>query len=275
MFERIIKLPAGPLIVGAVAFPLVFLSYVVFAGTTHFLLRVAFRKHFDKYQLSRRQPSRADVYREIRNAVPSLIAYQFTLILVCTGYRAGLLHIYGAVRDHGIVYLLLSIGLLVILNDAYFYWTHRLLHHRALYKRVHLTHHGSINPTPWAAVSFSPAEACVFGLFFPLVTLFMPVHYIAAAVWLFLQTLLNVLGHSGIEVMPRWLSRAGLANNVAHHQLHHEKVHYNYALFFPWWDRIMGTEYPAAARASARADTARHRLVESAPKPEPYSVHLR
>jgi lathosterol oxidase len=98
----------------------------------------------------------------------------------------------------------------------------------------------------------SPVEAGIVALFVPLVATFMPIHYLALGAFLLVHTVYNVLGHSGFNVAPRWLVRLGLTNTVAHHHLHHERVHYNYALFFLWWDRLMGTEYTEAGQGPAR-----------------------
>jgi sterol desaturase/sphingolipid hydroxylase (fatty acid hydroxylase superfamily) len=39
------------------------------------------------------------------------------------------------------LYILLCIVVLDYLHDGWFYWTHRLLHWRPLYKWVHFEHH--------------------------------------------------------------------------------------------------------------------------------------
>jgi sterol desaturase/sphingolipid hydroxylase (fatty acid hydroxylase superfamily) len=40
-----------------------------------------------------------------------------------------------------VVYMLGCVAALDLLHDAWFYWTHRLLHWRPLYKYVHWEHH--------------------------------------------------------------------------------------------------------------------------------------
>lgn len=46
------------------------------------------------------------------------------------------------------LYLLVTVVALDYLHDAWFYWTHCLLHSRALYKRVHSIHHRCIVTAP-------------------------------------------------------------------------------------------------------------------------------
>jgi len=58
----------------------------------------------------------------------------------------------------------------------------------------------------------------------------------------------NVMGHAGVELMPRALADSrwfGWINATTHHDLHHSSFHHNYGLYFTWWDRLMGTEHPA------------------------------
>ena len=43
----------------------------------------------------------------------------------------------------GLVSLVATVVALDVLHDAWFYWTHRLLHTKALFRRVHSMHHDS------------------------------------------------------------------------------------------------------------------------------------
>jgi len=58
----------------------------------------------------------------------------------------------------------------------------------------------------------------------------------------------KVMGPAGVGLMPRALADSpwfGWINATTHHDLHHSSFHYNYGLYFTWWDRMMGTEHPA------------------------------
>ncbi|MBB3167458.1 sterol desaturase family protein [Simiduia aestuariiviva] len=41
-----------------------------------------------------------------------------------------------------------------------------------------------------------------------------------------------------------------------HYDLHHQKFNGNYGLYFTWWDRWMGTEFPGYKADFKRAATA-------------------
>ena len=132
----------------------------------------------------------------------------------------------------GLYYL---IAALLLWHDFYFYWTHRLLHSRWLFRRVHGVHHRSRNPSPWAAYAFHPIEALVNSLVTPLALLAFTIH----------QIVRNAHGHLSIETMPRGFARhwlGGRFTTTTDHHLHHETAQGNYGLWFTWWDRWMGTE---------------------------------
>jgi Delta7-sterol 5-desaturase len=165
------------------------------------------------------------------------------VFLALSGVRP---RVYRSIDDHGWSWYFLSIALAIVIHDAYFYWTHRLLHHPALFRRFHRTHHLSNNPTPWAAYSFSAGEAIVQAGIGPLLVYTLPMHYSAFLAFMTFQITFNVFGHCGYEIFPRWFIRspAGrLLNSVTHHAMHHEKVNSNFGLYFNVWDRLMGTNH--------------------------------
>ena len=121
------------------------------------------------------------------------------------------------------------------------------MHHRRLFPLFHRVHHLSVNPSPWAAYSFAPAEAVVEAGIFPVVALVMPIHPAAFGLTMLWQILFNVAGHTGFEFHPRWLMKTPLRfilNTPTNHVMHHEKMRGNYGLYFNVWDRLMGTNHP-------------------------------
>ncbi|MGV3624174.1 MAG: sterol desaturase family protein, partial [Archangium sp.] len=133
------------------------------------------------------------------------------------------------------------LGFVLLVHDTFFYWSHRLLHHPALFARVHSVHHRSHTPSPFSALAFHPAEAVLQGIWaIPL--FFLP---IPTAVWLafaLAAITINVVGHCGVEVVPRRIrERWSWLNFTTTHDLHHQRVRGNYGLYLSLWDRVMGT----------------------------------
>jgi sterol desaturase/sphingolipid hydroxylase (fatty acid hydroxylase superfamily) len=137
--------------------------------------------------------------------------------------------------------------LLLVVQDTYFYWTHRAMHHPWLFQGVHLAHHRSREPSPFAAYAFSPVEALVHAAYVPLLLLVVPVHELAIFAFLAVMIARNVLGHLGIELFPRWFARSRWSRwstTTTHHALHHRHAGANFGLYFTFWDRLMRTTDP-------------------------------
>lgn len=222
------------------------------AGAVWFAFYVLFRERARPRKINPRLPTRGQIGWEIGHSVASMMVFGLTagaiVLANWAGYRT---RIYGDIGRHGVAYYYASIVLAVVTHDAYFYWTHRLMHHPRLFHRVHRTHHRSTNPTPWAAYSFSLPEAAVQAGVGPLVLYTIPMHYSAFLIFMTWQIIFNVFGHCGFEIFPKWFLRTrmgGFLNTPTHHALHHEKVSANYGLYFSYWDRWAGTNHPDYAR---------------------------
>jgi len=167
--------------------------------------------------------------------------------LVALEMLTGVSQLYLDPMELGPVWFVLSLGLLIIGHDAWFYWTHRLMHRPAWFRRFHRLHHKSNNPTPWTAYAFNTGEAAMHALYLPVVLLILPVPVLAAFLWGVHQIIRNAIGHCGVEIFPArhdGRPRFDWLTTVTHHDLHHASAGTNFGLYFTWWDRWMGTENP-------------------------------
>ena len=190
-------------------------------------------------------PSAADVRREMAYSLSTLMVFGAVGLGVLAAVMSGHAEVYFQVRQHGWPWLLLSFLLMVLWHDLYFYLTHRLLHTRWLFRRVHGVHHRSRNPSPWAAYAFHPLEALINAMVTPIALLVAPLHVSVLLAFTVHQIVRNAHGHAAVETMPagfvgHWFW--GRFTTTTHHHLHHETAKGNYGLWFTWWDRWMGTE---------------------------------
>lgn len=189
---------------------------------------------------------RRQIRRELLYSASTVVTFMFMGVFVFEGAANGWFRFYSDIDQYGWAYLALSIAGLAIFHDAYFYWTHRLIHHPKLFRHFHAIHHRSKNPTPFTAYSFDIGEAAINFMVVPLYCLFVPTHDIATMIYLWFMITRNAIGHCGYELMPRGWARhpfLGLSTSVTHHDMHHERMNGNYGLWFTWWDRWMGTEH--------------------------------
>ena len=156
--------------------------------------------------------------------------------------------LYTEIGEWGWGYYFLSLVLMMLMHDAYFYWTHRWMHHKAIYQQVHSVHHASLKPSAWASFSFHPIESIIEAAILPLLVLFVPIHPMMLIWHLTFMTLTAVINHLGFEVLPRNSFGRFVGHwfiTGSHHSQHHRFFNYNYGLFFTVWDRVCGTNHPS------------------------------
>lgn len=226
--------------------PFEFGRYVL-AAFGVFLLIAAFARSLAGRKIRKASPQRAQMVREFWASLRTSAIFALGGVVSVMGSEAGIMKAYDDPAQFGWGYFWLSLGALIVLHDAWFYWTHRLIHDPRLFRRVHRLHHKSHNPSPFTAYSFDIGEAAINAAFMPVMLLFLPISHFAVFLFLAHMILRNVVGHSGYELFPA--RRNGrpvfdFMTTVTHHDLHHAQAGWNYGLYFTWWDRMMGTEHP-------------------------------
>jgi len=186
------------------------------------------------------------IKKELINSFRTICIFVMLDIVIFDLADVGVFKTYSDVNKYGITWLVVSVPLGIILHDAYFYWVHRAMHHKSLFKIFHRTHHQSNNPTPFTAYSFAPGEAVVMYAFIPLLMLVIPMHHGAISIILLVMIFKNAIGHCGYELFPKNTTRIPvlrLNTTVTHHDMHHERANGNYGFYFTWWDQWMNTEH--------------------------------
>ena len=237
--------------------------YAIAASGLALILKLFWNAGLGRRKIQARSASRADVRREILTSLRTGILFSLTGVGIVLGAMHGVFTVYTDFEAAGIGYLAISLIGIIVAHDAYFYWTHRLMHHPRLFRTFHRTHHRSVTPTPFAAYAFDVPEALLMSLFTPLWLTIVPMHALGLFLFMAFMIVRNVMGHAGVELMPRALADSrwfGWINATTHHDLHHSSFHHNYGLYFTWWDRLMGTEHP-----NYREQLRGHRETDAAP----------
>jgi len=227
------------------------IKYCLVAVPFFFFYYIRYRKDFVANKIQSENISVKDIKKEIYN---SSVVFSIISLLNCLILYTPLVHytlIYHDISDYSIIWLLLSIPAGLLIHDTYFYWMHRLLHHKKLFRRAHIIHHQSTNPTPFASYSFHYLEAIVEGLIIPLLLFIIPLHPTAVYSFVVFSFIINVYGHLGYEIAPKWFRSSFLfnvLNTSTYHNLHHSHGYGNYGLYFRFWDKILGTENPEYIR---------------------------
>ncbi len=232
------------------------LRYVVGAGGTYLVICVFLSRRLRGQKIRATEPPKGQIRQEVLASLRTVLIFAAAGTSIALGAKAGLMTIYPDVAAYGWGYFLLSTGLLIVLHDAWFYWTHRALHYPPLFRRFHRLHHRSHQPTPFTSYSFDVGEAVVNAAYLPLVLIVLPAHPVALFIFVTHMMLRNAVGHCGVEVFPATATGRpvfGWMTTVTHHDLHHAHAGYNLGLYFSWWDRLMKTEHPYYLQAFAKA----------------------
>ena len=98
------------------------------------------------------------------------------------------------------VLLLVAVGLL---REVHFYWVHRLIHWKPLYKAAHYLHHKNVNIGPWSGLSMHPIEHLIYftGVFLHWI---IPSHPLHAIMHLMHLGLSPAPGHAGFDEVGPW-----------------------------------------------------------------------
>ena len=219
--------------------------YFVIAGLAFLVFYWLFKNRIRYKKIQLRFPQSKDYAREIGYSILTIFIFAAVPTLILKNpLLAPHTYFYTRIEQHGRLYFFAAFPLMFIIHDTYFYWTHRLMHHKKLFPYFHLVHHHSTNPSPWAAYSFHPLEAVVEAGIFVVFLFSMPIHPYHLFFFFLAMIIYNVYGHLGYELYPEGFNRHFIGkwiNTSVNHNLHHQYFKGNYGLYFTFWDRLMGT----------------------------------
>jgi sterol desaturase/sphingolipid hydroxylase (fatty acid hydroxylase superfamily) len=219
--------------------------YFMLAAIAFLLFYILFRNKWAFRKIQQRFPKNSDYLREIIFSAITIAI--FSLVSVILFWHPAVrphTTIYKNISAYGWLYYFLLYPVLFFVHDTYFYFAHRLMHHPKLFRWVHLIHHKSVNPSPWAAYAFHPLEAFVEASVLFVFVFSFPIHFTHLLIFFLMMIIYNVYGHLGYELYPKGFSKSAVGkwiNTSVNHNLHHQYFKGNYGLYFLFWDRMLGT----------------------------------
>lgn len=218
--------------------------YFIIAAIAFLVFYVIKRQQWFYKKIQQKFPLRKDYLREVSYSIVTALIFALVGYLVFVTPFTKITRAYFDIGQYSIGYFVFSIFLMLFIHDTYFYWTHRFMHWKPVFKYLHKVHHQSTNPSPWAAMAFHPLEAVIEASVIIVIVLLIPAHPLAIALFLLLMMLYNVYGHLGYELYPKGFSKSFLGkwvNTSFSHNQHHHYFEGNYGLYFLFWDRWMHT----------------------------------
>jgi sterol desaturase/sphingolipid hydroxylase (fatty acid hydroxylase superfamily) len=189
----------------AAAFSINLLWYLFFSVPAFLLFWVLFKKKYYRLRIQKLQKIHwPDVWHDVQLSLYTLAV--FAIMRTCTTQLSdnGVSYIYTNTKQYGYLWLVVSFIAVLIIDDAFYYWSHRLMHHPKLYKFLHKAHHNSTNPTPLCSFALHPFEAVIDNALRIIIPLLLPMHLYVFILWQLASMLNNILGHLGHEAYPRW-----------------------------------------------------------------------
>lgn len=221
-----------------------FLVFFSITSVAYYVIWVKFKSFFARFKIQKSMPRPEAIWIEISQTI---------IALFCTSllsFRVGFMenykfsYIYDDIFEKGILYYIFTLVFIFILADAFYYWAHRLMHHKSIYKYTHKIHHNSVRVTPFTTISVNVSELIITSTFILIVMSFLPMHRSILLIFAAVSLLKNIMIHLGHEILPKKLNNTWLSWLVTatHHEIHHMKFQQNFGIYFRFWDVWMGTE---------------------------------
>lgn len=217
--------------------------YFLITGLAYYVFYIWKKKKWSHLKIQQKSQDKKQLQNDIFYSSLTLVLYNIAALILFWWYQKGITRIYIDINEYGIVYLVASVGLMVIMHDTYFYWTHKLMHRSSWLYQFHAIHHRAHQPTPWSAFAFHPVESVISLGIIPLIVFSIPTHPLALMLFITIMTIYNIWVHLGYRLTSKngkpffgkWY------NTSTNHDLHHQGSAVNYGFYFTAWDKIMLT----------------------------------
>lgn len=203
-----------------------------------------------------RDQVRDNMFRALVSAVPILTFYE---VLTYWGFANGVLGHAGF--DTGpVLFWGWFVALLIlapVVHSVHFYFGHRLLHMRALYRRFHSLHHRNVEVGPWSGLAMHPLEHLIY-FSTVIVQWLLALHPVNALFQIHIAIFNAATAHTGFEKLKLG-PRLAIDGGSHFHDLHHKHFECNYGGSLAALDKLFGTFHDG----SVEADTAMRRRLRA------------
>ncbi|MGI9520827.1 MAG: sterol desaturase family protein [Hyphomicrobiaceae bacterium] len=192
---------------------------------------------------------RDNMFRTLGYGVPIITFYEvLTYWIFANGYFAFMPFAEGSIGYW--VWFVVLLLIMPVIHSTHFYFTHRMLHWRPLYKAVHRIHHYNIEVGPWSGLAMHPIELAIY---FSTVCVqwLLALHPLNALYQLQFAIFNAAMSHTGFEKVL--LSQeVGIESNSYFHFLHHKYFECNYGGTIAPMDQLFGTFHDGSPEAQER-----------------------
>lgn len=137
--------------------------------------------------------------------------------------------------------VVLSLLFCLVVEDAWHYFAHRMLHIRWAMDHIHYLHHHYMTPFGMASSYAHPLETLFTGFGTVLPMLILRPHLSTLLIWVVVKQLQATMVHCGYEFPWRPSRFLPFLVSASFHDRHHRRFNRNFAPNFVWLDRLLGT----------------------------------
>jgi sterol desaturase/sphingolipid hydroxylase (fatty acid hydroxylase superfamily) len=219
-----------------------YLYVIPFIVPPFLLIWVFAKRYFFKYKIQQiNKHTNAHILHDAIEGIFASISFTLVSMVVVKMANNGYGKLYSNLNDFPVYNIPLSIAACLLVEDAWFYWVHRAMHHKSIYKYIHASHHISIDTTPFSQNAFHFVEAMILPIGGMLPTFFIPTYGPAFTIFLLFGGISNLVAHLGYEFYPSWM--LSWKTTSTHHNMHHQYFDGNYGTHFTFWDKVCKTEF--------------------------------
>ncbi len=114
----------------AAIFSITLIRYLVLAGVPFLLFYILLSTSTGKYKIQKRTATRKDFFREIlHSSSSSLVFAVISAIILFTPLKSYTL-LYNDFNEFPLWWIPVSLVVSLVIHDTYFYWMHRMMHHK-------------------------------------------------------------------------------------------------------------------------------------------------
>jgi sterol desaturase/sphingolipid hydroxylase (fatty acid hydroxylase superfamily) len=199
----------------------------------------------DKFiSIHKNVPVRKDYIREVKFSMLSLLIFTTIATILYQTKILDYTTLYYDVSEHGWLYYIGIIPVMLLMYDLYFYLTHRLMHDKRIFNVVHLVHHKSKYVSPLSALSMHPIEAIINHGYLVILLFLIPMHTSHVYIWVATTILYTTYLHLGIELYTDKFLSSKIGKYIytaTAHSEHHTKFKGNYGFYTLIWDKMFKT----------------------------------
>jgi len=177
----------------------------------------------------------------LRNCLLNHFIIQPTAVYFLYPYIARYISLRGPIPDWTV--FIRDFAVSIFFNDTLFYWAHRALHHKSIYKYIHKQHHEFKVNIGIASEYAHPFEDIVANLVPTLFGCFyMRSHALVLWSWIAFRLMETIDAHSGYDFSFSPFSMVPFQGGARRHDFHHSRNVGCYGSFFIFWDWVCGTD---------------------------------